>query len=136
WAVGLFYQEDVPSLDFLLPEDVEEFDCQEDGERLDPSDVPRAKLSRKNLDVLPNLQKPRLKLLQGLGVKRVSRLSRVSRLQVLGVLFEKKCGNGGTCVLGRRLRLGAESQLFRCNHRWNRVKVRKRESRCAIIPTT
>nr|GEV29183.1 hypothetical protein [Tanacetum cinerariifolium] len=45
WAVRSFYLEDVPSLDFLLPEDVEEFDCQEDGEWFDPSDVPRAELS-------------------------------------------------------------------------------------------
>nr|GEV26999.1 hypothetical protein [Tanacetum cinerariifolium] len=57
--------EDVPSLDFLLSEEVEEFDCQEDGESFEPSDVPRAELLRKSLDVLPNIQKPQLKLLQG-----------------------------------------------------------------------
>nr|GEV24546.1 hypothetical protein [Tanacetum cinerariifolium] len=67
--------EDVPSLDFLLPKDVEEFDCREDGEWFDPSDVPSAELSRKYLDVLPNIQKPQLKVLQGHGVNRMLWLS-------------------------------------------------------------
>nr|GEW37962.1 hypothetical protein [Tanacetum cinerariifolium] len=66
---GILPKEEVPSLDFLLPKKVEEFDYRED------SYFSRAELSRKNLDVLPNIQKPQLKVLQGPRVNRMSWLS-------------------------------------------------------------